>query len=1012
MDRRKFLTQAGLVSAATITGAACSRVDAESEPKKTQDITRFGHPVAAEGGFDGEGKWQKTAGVRTAYSRCFSCYNICGLRVRVDEKTDRVLKVGGNPYCENNSGSPLPLSTEVKQSYIALAGEAGLKNRATTCAKGASSVDSVDDERRVTRVLKRAGKRGSGQWVTISYEQALQEIVEGGDLFGEGHVDGLRAIRQLDQEVKPGHSEFGSKANQLFATFCAEDYLRGSFYSRFMMQSWGTVNLGTKHAYCGAAQATGYSLGMAAGFEEWLNDVDWENVEYGLFMGTSPGSSGVSLNRVGRGLANSRVDRGFKYVCVDPLLRTTVAADTNATWLPVKPGQDAAFSFGVIRTMLEEQWFNKAHLENPSQKAAEAAGELNYTNAGHLVVMDPKHPEYRKFAKAKDFGLGGDEALIIKAGSQTLVSAESGDKAELFVSKRVTDSRGRKVTLMSSLSLLRTEAQRTSMEEYAKRSGIAIKDMRQVAKDLAHYGRKACVAGNGGTNSSDGFVMGWIWATLNTLAGSHDAKGGAIYGNGPIGGMEGLYDLANIEGGVSLDGIVNACRDGAYEASTEYRLKVEQGKNPYPASTPWHEVLPAMNAAEQWTSHANGDPYSAKVLFNWRNNFLYSAASISQEVVASIADPKRLPLVVGIDCHMNETNRYADYLIPDRSMLEEYAADRMWGSHKLGVVAASPVVTPRTEKNEAGEHICMEQLLIDIALRLNLPGFGKGALATSDGRKVDLLTFEDWHARYLANVAAQCEQLPKVTEEDRLWAGLDYAMKPLKPRLTAEEAAKVEALLSRGGYYQDDERYEGDFIKGAGPKCLQIYHQEVAQLRHAYSGEFYPGTPTLQEHKFWNGDSWESHWPQSEYPLLFSSYKATVRSNYAVAFKRIGEISPTNFVYMHTDTAKAQGLNDGDSVRIVTANGKPCVGTLQTDVGVAKGAVCVSHGFGHSEGFGGDDRIINGEKLAGIASRAGGTAVNQMIPADPTRNGAASMLNDYWTGANCRHGIPVRVEKV
>lgn len=98
-------------------------------------------------------------------------------------------------------------------------------------------------------------------------------------------------------------------------------------------------------------------------------------------------------------------------------------------------------------------------------------------------------------------------------------------------------------------------------------------------------------------------------------------------------------------------------------------------------------------------------------------------------------------------------------------------------------------------------------------------------------------------------------------------------------------------------------------------------------------------------------------------------------------------------------------------MRIVTANGKPCVGTLQTDVGVAKGAICVSHGFGHSEGFGGDDRIINGERLAGIANRAGGTAVNQMIPADPTRNGAASMLNDYWTGANCRHGIPVRVEK-
>ncbi|ABV38812.1 molydopterin dinucleotide-binding region [Shewanella sediminis HAW-EB3] len=1011
MDRRKFLTRAGIVSVAGAATVACGDKGHTNGPKRSQDVAHFGHPIPPECQQGSDGQWQRTPGIRTAYSRCFSCYNICGLRVRIDEANDKVLKVGGNPYCENNSGAPLPIDTAVKQSYVALAGEAGLENRATTCAKGASCADSVDDERRVTQVLKRAGKRGEGKWVTISYEQALSEIVNGGDLFGEGHVEGLRAVRQLDKQVKPGYPEFGTAANHLFATFCAEDTLRGSFYARFMQQSWGTSNLGTKHAYCGAAQVTGFSLGMSPDFEEWLNDVDWENVEYGLFMGTSPGSSGNSLNRAGRGLADSRVDRKFKYVCVDPLLRTTVAADTNAKWLAVKPGQDAAFSFGVIRTMLEEGLFNKVHLEGASEKAAKAAGELNYTNAGHLVVMDPKHPNYKGFAKAADFGLGGDEALIIKSGSQTLVSAESGDKAELFVSKTLKDSKGRRVKLVSSLSLLREEAQRTSMKVYAEQSGIAVEDMRQVAKDLGHYGRKACIAGNGGTNSSDGFVMGWIWATLNTLVGSHDAKGGASYGNGPIGGMEGRYDLANIADGVSLDGVVNACRDGAYESSTEYKQKVAKGQNPYPASTPWHEALPAMNAAEQWTSHANADPYRAKVLFNWRNNFLYSAASISQEVVASIADPKRLPLIVGIDCHMNETNRYADYFIPDRSMLEEYAADRMWGSHMLGIVAASPLVTPRTVKNERGQHVCMEQLLIDIALEMKLPGFGKGAIAHADGHQSDLLCFEDWHAKYLANVAAQCEDLPKVTAEDREWAGLDYAMKPLTPRLTPTETSQVESLLSRGGYYVADDRYDGEFIKGAGAKCLQIYHEAVTHLRHAYSGERYPGTITYQEHKFWNGDTWESHWPKSEYPLLFSSYKATVRSNYAVAYKRIAEISPTNYVYMNLDTANEQGLSDGDSVKLITANGKPAVGLLQTDSGVAKGAVCVSHGFGHSQGFGADNRVINGKSVPGLKERAGGVAINQMIPSDPTRKTKASMLNDYWTGANCRHGVPVRVEK-
>ncbi len=1011
MDRRKFLTSAGIVSAAGVTAGVCNSATAGGQ-EKLEDVSMFGHPIAPECQKGADGQWQKTPGVRTAYGRCFSCYNLCGLRVRIDEEQDKIMKVGGNPYCENNSGSPLALTTPVKQSYVKLASEQGLENRATTCAKGASVVDAVDDPRRVTQVMKRVGKRGEGKWKTISYEQALQEILNGGDLFGEGHVDGLKAIHRLDKPAKEGHPEFGSAANHLFATFCEEDTLRGSFYARFMHQAWGTSNLGTKHGYCGAAQAMGYGIGMDAGLDVWLNDVDWENVEYGLFMGTSPGSSGVSLNRVGRGLADSRVGRKFHYVCVDPILRSTVASDTNAKWLAVRPGKDSAFAFGVIRTMLEEGWFNKPHLQAASEKAAKQAGELNYTNAGHLVIDDPEHINYRRFAKASDFGLGGDEPLIVKAGGKGLTAASGGDNAELFVNRLFEDKAGNKVRLVSSLYLLREEAKRTSMDTYASESGISVKDMRQVAKDLAKYGRKACVAGNGGTNSSDALVMGRLWAILNTLAGSHDAKGGAIYANGPIGGMEGIYDLATIKGGVSIDGVVNACRDGAYESSTEYKQKLAKGENPYPASTPWHELLPVYNAGEQWTSHANADPYQAKALIAWRNNFLYSAASIGQDVVASVADPKRLPLIVAIDCSMNETNRYADYFIPDRVFLEEYAADRMWGSQMLGVVTASPLVTPRTEKNAKGQHICMEQFLIDVALAMKLPGFGKGAIETNDGRKADLLTFEDWHAKYLANVASQCENLPKVTAEDREWAGLDYAMKPLKPKLTSAEAAQVEALLSRGSYYQETPRYDGDFVYGAEPKCLQIYHEAFSQLRHAYSGDFFPGVPTYDQHRFWNGDTWESHWPATEYPLLFSSYKATLRSNYNIAYKRIAEIAPTNYVYMNQVTAKAQGLTDGDTVKLMGANGKPTQGVLQTDMGVAQDAVVVSHGFGHHSAYGADDRVIDGKTIPGIANRGGGTAVNQMIPSDPTRNTRASMLNDYYSGATCRHGVPVKVVKV
>lgn len=220
----------------------------------SQDIKKpvFGNAAAPEF-VRVNGKLQVRDGIRVGFTRCFTCNNMCGLRYRVDEKTNTVTRVAGNPYCEVVSGGkPLPLNTPVEKAFEMLTGDAGLEHRATVCGKGSSGPDSITDPRRVTQVLKRAGKRGENKWKTISYEQAVKEIVEGGNLFGEGHVDGLRKIRDLKTPARKGYPEFGTAANQLFATFNEEDTMRGGFYRRFITQSFGSVNLCTKHAYCGA----------------------------------------------------------------------------------------------------------------------------------------------------------------------------------------------------------------------------------------------------------------------------------------------------------------------------------------------------------------------------------------------------------------------------------------------------------------------------------------------------------------------------------------------------------------------------------------------------------------------------------------------------------------------------------------------------------------------------------------------------------------------------------------
>ena len=69
------------------------------------------------------GKLQVRDGIRVGFTRCFTCNNMCGLRYRVDEKTNTVTRVAGNPYCEVVSGGkPLPLNTPVEKAFEMLSG--------------------------------------------------------------------------------------------------------------------------------------------------------------------------------------------------------------------------------------------------------------------------------------------------------------------------------------------------------------------------------------------------------------------------------------------------------------------------------------------------------------------------------------------------------------------------------------------------------------------------------------------------------------------------------------------------------------------------------------------------------------------------------------------------------------------------------------------------------------------------------------------------------------------------
>ncbi|MCI0636279.1 MAG: molybdopterin-dependent oxidoreductase, partial [Actinobacteria bacterium] len=81
---------------------------------------------------------------------CFNCESACGLLAFVDKETGEVEKFEGNPV---HPGS-----------------------RGRTCAKGPATINQIHDPERILAPLKRAGPRGAGKFVEVSWEDALADI--------------------------------------------------------------------------------------------------------------------------------------------------------------------------------------------------------------------------------------------------------------------------------------------------------------------------------------------------------------------------------------------------------------------------------------------------------------------------------------------------------------------------------------------------------------------------------------------------------------------------------------------------------------------------------------------------------------------------------------------------------------------------------------------------------------------------------------------------------------------
>jgi anaerobic selenocysteine-containing dehydrogenase len=391
----------------------------------------------------------------TLYSVCLNCNTGCGIKVKILDGV--AVKIDGNPYNPFNLHPHLDM-TETPAAAALI--DAGL------CPKCQAAHQGAYDPYRVTRVLKRAGKRGENKWTSIPFSQAIDEIVAGGRLFahvpGEERrqVAGLREVRaltdptvfedmgkdvaalrkkkpeerpaaieafktkyadHLDALIDPNHPDLGPKNNQFVYFWGRKKAGRSNFAAAFN-GSFGTNNT---HGHTTVCQGSLY-FACKAMSEQYVGNTfkdgkkfywqaDQENSDYILFVGANLFDANYGpTNRTMR-MTGRMAEGKLQMTVLDP--RCTKLATKAQRWVPVLPGTDAAFALGMTRWILENKKYDAAYLACCNKAAAAAIRETTWSNGPWLVKLD-QEGKPGKFLRAHEIGLKAAEKRTDKDGKE------------------------------------------------------------------------------------------------------------------------------------------------------------------------------------------------------------------------------------------------------------------------------------------------------------------------------------------------------------------------------------------------------------------------------------------------------------------------------------------------------------------------------------------------------------------------------------------------------------------
>ena len=1048
--RSQFLGQAGIAGGALLASQANIALRFLDEP----------------GGPLGDVPYTLARPENILYSVCQQCNTQCGIKAKIVDGV--VVKIDGSPFSPWTMHPALPYETPLAQA-AAVDG--------WVCPKGQAGIQAAYDPYRLRKVLKRDGPRGSGRWKSIPFEQAVTEIVEGGKLFdGEDRevpglkelwalrdkdassemADDVKAIwdgkltveefktkhaKYVDTLIDPDHPDLGPKNNQVVFAWGRLKGGRGELLRRFIQESYGSVNA---HGHTTVCQGSLYFAGKA--MSEQFTEGKWQKgakaywqadiagSEFVIFVGASPFEANYGPPYRTAAITDGISSGRLKIAVVDPRLSKTAAKAWK--WLPIQPGAEGALALAMIRWVLENERYDAAFLANANKAAADAGGEATWTNATWLVHADGEDEgkllhaseiglrdvEKRLDSKEKEYEF--DYFVVLKDGKPVAVDPEDEENAvtgDLLVDTTVEGGR-----VKSGLQLLREEAEKHTIEEWAKICDLDPADIVALAQEFVSHGKKAAADIHRGVSQhTNGYSNVIAWFSLNALVGNYDWKGG----------MSKLttYDIVGDKAGEPIPGKPFVIKDLHPAKLKPFGISSIRHETPYekttifadyPAKRPWY---PLSSDVYQEIVPSIGDayPYPIKALFLYMGTPVY-ALPAGHTNIEILSDPEKLPLFVASDIVVGETSMYADYIFPDLTFLErwEFAGSHPSVTAKVQPIR-QPVIAPLTETVTVfGEEqpLSFETMLLGLAEKLGLPGFGPDGFDA--GRP--FAKAEDFYLMMAANVAAGDKEdpvpdasaeeielflrsrghLPKTVFDPERW----------KKIVGDDWWARTVYVLNRGGRFSGS-TYDGEKLKNPYGKQLNLFQEKSHKAVNSMTGEHYPAVATYIPAP---QDALGRPVADEGFPLRLITFREIQHTKSRTAGNYwLQALLPENSLLLNVVDAKRLGFAEGDWARLVSAsnpdgawplgNGKqrPMVGKIRTTEGLRPGVVAFSLGHGHWA-YGATDVEIDGETVRGDERRAKGLHGNAAMRIDPHLKNTT--LSDLTGGSAVFYDTQVKLE--